>query len=251
MNGHGLLLCACCVNVHRSIAPLSIASQCYDGNMPRAADPSVRVRLTDAAMEILASGDELSLRRVASAAGTSTIAVYTYFGGMPGLWLAVRERAFDALAERLRELEQTDDPVADLIAAGAAYAERALADRTLFLALFEVRRTETQPASAAATFGVLVDAVERAVAAGRLASRTDPIATAIRLWAMTHGVLVLVCTEALPESALDDHLPPMYVAQLVSLGDGPRRAARSTRVGWAQDHAARARVPASARSQRR
>ncbi len=190
-------------------------------------------------METLAKGEELSLRQVALAAGTSTMAVYTHFGGMPGLWLAVRERAFDALAAGLRELKQTDDAVADLVAAGAAYADRALADRALFHVLFEVRRTDTQPASAAVTFAVLVGAVERAVAAGRLARRCDPIAVAIRLWAMTHGMLVLVCTEALPESALDDHLPPMYIAQLVALGDEPRRAARSTRAGWATRAGAR------------
>lgn len=201
--------------------------------MPRAADPEVRKRLSDTAMELLSTGAELSLRQVAAAAGTSTMAVYTHFGGMPGLWLDVRERAFDALVERLRGLKTTDDPVADLIAAGAAYADQALADRALFHALFEVRRTETQPASAAATFAVLVACIERAVDAGRLARRCDPIATAIRLWSMTHGVLVLVSTEALPESALDDHLPPMYIAQLVALGDGPRRATRSTRRGWA------------------
>ncbi len=161
------------------------------------------------------------------------MAVYTHFGGMPGLWFSIRDRAFGALAERLRRLEETDDPVADLVAKGAAYADQALADRALFHALFEVRRTDTQPASAAITFAVLVGAVERAVAGGRLASRCDPIATAIRLWAMTHGVLVLVSTEALPETALDDHLPPMYTAQLVALGDGPRKAARSARAGWA------------------
>lgn len=192
-------------------------------------------------MELLSTGEELSLRQVASVAGTSTMAVYTHFGGMPGLWLDVRERAFDALAERLRELEKTDDPVADLIAAGAAYADRALDDRALFHAMFEVRRTETQPAVAAATFAVLVECIERAVDVGRLANRCDPIATAIRLWAMTHGVLMLVSTDALPASALDDHLPPMYIAQLVALGDGPRRATRSTRAGWATRAANRAR----------
>ncbi|MEP1126333.1 MAG: TetR/AcrR family transcriptional regulator [Ilumatobacter sp.] len=200
--------------------------------MPRVADPDVRSRLIDAAMAALAAGEEPSLRPLAAAAGTSTMAVYTHFGGMPGLWLAVRERAFDALAERLRQLDETDDPVADLVASGVAYAEQSLADPALFHALFEVRRTDTQPASAVMTFAVLVGAVERAVAAGRLASRCDPIATAIRLWAMTHGVLVLVSTQALPDTALDDHLPPMYTAQLVAQGDGPRRAAKSVRAGW-------------------
>jgi AcrR family transcriptional regulator len=201
--------------------------------MPRRADPEVKERLIDAAIDVLARGEDVNLRRVAALAGTSTMAVYTHFEGIDGLWLAVRERAFAALADQLRELERSDDPVADLIATGRAYVDRALADPTLFFALFEVRQTSTQPTSAAMTFAVLVDAVERAVTGGRLRRGTDAITAATRLWAMTHGVLVLVSTGALPRSALDDHLPPMYAAQLVSLGDGPRRAARSTRAGWA------------------
>ena len=43
--------------------------------------------------------DGLQTRKIASAAGTSTMAVYTYFGGMPGLIAAVAEeglRQFDA-----------------------------------------------------------------------------------------------------------------------------------------------------------
>ena len=50
---------------------------------------------------------------------------------------------------------------------------------------------------------------------------------------MTHGTLVLVCTGALPTSAPDDHLPAMYIAQLVALGDDPHRAELSTHAGWA------------------
>lgn len=193
----------------------------------------VKERLVDAVVDVLVRGEDVNLRRVAAAAGTSTMAVYTHFDGMEGLWLAVRERAFTALAARLRELEFTDDPVADLIATGAAYVDRALADRALFFALFEVRQTARQPMSAAMTFAVLVDAVRRAVDAGRLHRGTDAIAAATRLWAMTHGVLVLVSTGALPASALDEHLPPMFAAQLVALGDGPRRARRSVQRGWA------------------
>ncbi len=42
--------------------------------------------------------DGLQTRKIASAAGTSTMAVYTYFGGMPGLIAAIAEeglRQFD------------------------------------------------------------------------------------------------------------------------------------------------------------
>ena len=124
----------------------------------------------------------------------------------------------------LRGLRASDDAVADLIASGAAYVDAALADQALFLVLFEVRRTETQPAAAASTFAVLIGAVSHAVASGRLHPDVDALTAATRFWAMTHGTLVLVCTGALPTSAPDDHLPAMYIAQLVALGDDPHRA---------------------------
>lgn len=200
--------------------------------MPRPADPAVRARLVDVAAELLAAGEEVTLRKVATAAGTSTMGIYTHFDGMPGLWFAVRERAFAALAEELLALAPTGDPVADLVASGSAYVGAALAEPALYRVMFDIRRESRQPPAASMTFAVLVGGVERAVVAGRLAGRTDALAAATRLWSMTHGVVSLVVARALPESALDEHLPPMYTAQLVAWGDGPRKAGASVRRGW-------------------
>ena len=69
--------------------------------------------------------DGLQTRKIASAAGTSTMAVYTYFGGMPGLIAAIAEeglRQFDAAMT----MPPTDDPVADLMATGVAYRRYAI-----------------------------------------------------------------------------------------------------------------------------
>lgn len=200
--------------------------------MPRAADPAVRDRLVAVAAELLAGEGEVTLRKVAAAAGTSTMAVYTHFDGMPGLWFAVRERAFGLLADRLAALPATDDPVADLVASGRCYVDVGVAEPALYRTLFDVRRSAPQPRTAGMTFAVLVAGVERARAEGRLARGTEPMAAATRLWALTHGVVSLVLAQALPEPALDDHLPPMYVAQLRAWGDGPRKAATSVARGW-------------------
>ncbi|HEX7135296.1 MAG TPA: TetR-like C-terminal domain-containing protein, partial [Iamia sp.] len=189
--------------------------------MPRPANPAVRERLIDVAADLLATGEEVTLRKVAAAARTSTMGVYTHFDGMPGLWYAVRERAFTALAEELRTVVPTTDPVADLVASGSAYVDSALAEPALYRVMFDIRREGRQPAAASMTFAVLVAGVERAMAEGRLEARTDALAAATRLWAMTHGVVTLVINGALPEAALDEHLPPMYAAQLVAWGDGP------------------------------
>lgn len=200
--------------------------------MPRPADPATRERLVDAAAHLLAAAEEVTLRKVAAAAGTSTMGVYTHFDGMPGLVHAVRERAFGLLAERLAALEPTADPVADLVASGSAYVGAALAEPALYRVMFDIDARGRSPAAASMTFAVLVAGVERAVAEDRLVPRTDALAAATRLWAMTHGVLTLVLAGALPRAALDEHLPPMYVAQLVAWGDRPRRAPASVRRGW-------------------
>ncbi len=200
--------------------------------MPRAADPAVRDRLVAAAADLLAGDEEVTLRKVAAAADTSTMAVYTHFDGMPGLWFAVRERGFGLLADRLAALPATADPVADLVASGRAYVDLGVAEPALYRSLFDVRRSAPQPRTAAMTFAVLVGGVERARAAGRLHRGTDLMDAATRLWAMTHGVVSLVIGGALPPDATHQHLPSMYGAQLRAWGDGPRKAATSVARGW-------------------
>ncbi len=200
--------------------------------MPRPADSTVRQRLVDVAIGLLEDGEEVTLRKVATAAGTSTMGVYTHFDGMPGLMFAVRERAFTYLAEELVGLTPTADPVADLVASGQVYVHQALDEPALYRVMFDIDREGRPPATAAMTFAVLVKGVERAMAEGRLSPRTDPLAAATRLWAMTHGMVTLVLGGALPESALGEHLPPMYTAQLVAWGDGPRKAPASVGRGW-------------------
>ncbi len=200
--------------------------------MPRPADTTVRQRLIDVAIDLLAAGQEVTLRKVATAAETSTMGVYTHFDGMPGLMYAVRERAFTRLAEELVALRPTSDPVADLVASGSAYVLAALADPALYRVMFDIGRDPRQPASASMTFAVLVAGVERAQVGDRIDPADEPIPAATQLWAMTHGVVSLVLAQALPEAALDEHLPPMYTAQLVAWGDGPRRAPASVRRGW-------------------
>ncbi len=80
---------------------------------------SVREEMLHAAVGLLDEHgpDALQTRKVAGAAGTSTMAVYTHFGGMRGLIAEMAEeglRQFDAALT----VPQTDDPVADLFVVG-------------------------------------------------------------------------------------------------------------------------------------
>lgn len=195
----------------------------YHRQVPRSADPAVRLALVERAAEMVARGEPVSLRNVAAAVGTSTMAVYTHFGGMPGLWLAVREEGFARLAQRLAAAGTSDDPLRDLVGTQSAYVDNAVANPDLYLAMFNTRIAENPP-SAGETFGVFVAAVGRAVEADELAAGTDPAGAAVRLWAMTHGLVALTLTGALTAEALAEHLPAMSISALVGLGADPRAA---------------------------
>lgn len=202
----------------------------YPGQVPRAASPAVRSALVERAAEMLAAREPVTLRTLVAGTGASTMAVYTHFGGMPGLWRAVRQEGFDRLADRLATVPGTTDPVRDLVALGAAYAAHALAHPDLYRAMFDARADLDDPAAADATFGVLVSCAERARATGRVS--WVPLDLATRFWVSGHGLLILVVTGVLPAGELDRHVPPTMTALLVAAGDDPVRCRRSVAAGW-------------------
>ena len=98
---------------------------------------NVRDELLHAAVDILNEHgpDALQTRKIASAAGTSTMAVYTHFGGMPALIAAVAEeglRQFDVAMT----MPPTSDPVADLMATGIAYRRYAIERPHMYRLMF-------------------------------------------------------------------------------------------------------------------
>lgn len=160
------------------------------------------------------------------------MAVYTHFGGMPGLWQAVRQEGFLRLSDRLNALAPTDDPVCDLAALSSAYTANALEHPALYRTMFDASVDLEDAAVADTGFSRLIEAATRARAAGRFGRRTDPAAYALRHWATGHGIISLVLTGVLPRAALDEHVPPMMVALLVAAGDREDRARRSVARGW-------------------
>lgn len=136
----------------------------------------------------------VSLRRVAEAAGTTTQAVYTSFGGKPGLIDALYREGYRRLADRFDEVERPADPIERLRLLGAAYRERALADPHLYelMTAHPIAGYEPPVASrreARATLQPLVEAVRDAVDAGVLDG--EPTRIAHRLWAAGHGFVGL------------------------------------------------------------
>jgi len=204
----------------------------YRGQVPRTAPPEVRAALVERAAAMLARREPVTLRSVVEGTGASTMAVYTHFGGMPGLWRAVRQEGFERLATRLAAVPSTDDPVHDVVALGAAYVENAFAHPDLYRAMFDEAADLDDRSVADGGLAALVAAAERARAAGRFAPDSDPAQLALRYWASGHGLTTLVLTGVLPAEVLLAQWPRIAVALFVDAGDEPGPCARSVDSAW-------------------
>ena len=212
---------------------------------------SVRDEMLHAAVGLLdgEGPDALQTRKVAGAAGTSTMAVYTHFGGMRGLIAEVAEeglRQFDAALT----VPQTDDPVADLFAVGAAYRRYAIERPHMYRLMFGstsahginapsqnlLTLTVAEIERRYPSFAHVVRGVHRCMLAGRIsAGAADDdatvVATAAQFWALIHGFVMLELAGYYGDegSAVTPVLAAMTSNLLVALGDSPERVAQSQR----------------------
>lgn len=199
--------------------------------MPVRIDPALRDRLVTELVGRLGD-DPITIRSLAAAVGTSTMTVYSQFGGMPGLWSAAREEGFRRLATAVAGVGERADPVEELMALAAAYVGHAFDHPGLYLTMFEARYAPPDPRIADASFDRLVAAADRARAIGRFRADVDTCGAATQLWSTAHGLLMLALTGALPRHAVAEHLPPMAHALFVGLGDRPDPARASVSAGW-------------------
>lgn len=184
---------------------------------PRVHDDALRARLLQEASTIVATTGAagLTVRDLASRAGTSPSAVYSLFGSRDELVRAVGDEAFARFAARLAAVPRTADPGADLLGLGLAYRENALADPHFYRVMFSATGAGLQdgsrgPATASATFLVLRDAVARVL--GDRAPAQEP---ALALWALVHGLVELELDGLLPDGAQE-----RYVHVLRTAGQG-------------------------------
>jgi AcrR family transcriptional regulator len=205
---------------------------CYVGKVPRPRSPEIRTALVDRAAALLARRQPVTQASLVDGLGVSTMAVYTYFDGMTGLWAAVRQEGFTRLGDRLATVRPGRDPVRHVAALGVAYVEHALANPDLYRAMFDSVVDLPDPAAAAATFAPLVDAVARARDAGRFAADVVPDDVATRIWATGHGVTSLTVTGGLSPADLRRHAPASNEAIFVAAGDDPAAAHASVTAAW-------------------
>jgi AcrR family transcriptional regulator len=144
------------------------------------------VALLDAAEAIVAADglEGLTVRRVAEEVGTTTRAVYSSLGSKEALLTRLSERAFDLLAAQVAAVPRTDDPVADLVAAGTlGFRLWALEHPALFeigflrdVAIPQEVWLQARPAVQRA-LDQLLDLIRRIEQTGGLAGRTVEAAT--------------------------------------------------------------------------
>jgi AcrR family transcriptional regulator len=182
---------------------------------------------------MLARREVVTLRALVDSVGTSTMAVYTHFGGMAGLWRAVRQEGFTRLTKKLALVDVSTDPVAELMELGAAYTRNAMTNPYLYRAMFDTAVDLENPEAADAGFRRLVVAAERARQSGRFAETCDPVAVATQLWAAGHGLIMLVLSCVLPVEAVAPNATGTAAALFVAAGDEPQRCRQSVLAGWA------------------
>jgi AcrR family transcriptional regulator len=213
---------------------------------------NVRDELLHAAVAILDEDgpDALQTRKIAAAAGTSTMAVYTHFGGMPALIAAVADeglRQFDIALT----MPETSDPVADLMATGVAYRRYAIERPHMYRLMFGstsahginapaydlLTLTLAEISDHYPSFAHVVRGVHRCMLAGRItagsaAEDANVVAVAAQFWSSIHGFVMLELAGfyGAQGSAIGPVLGSLTANLLISLGDSPEQVRESQRL---------------------
>jgi AcrR family transcriptional regulator len=206
---------------------------------PRRADPQLPLAIVEAAATLLVEGGPAALtaRRLSAAVGRSTMAVYSHFHGMDDVVRAMVHEGFDRLYRRLSQVAVTADPVADIVALGYAYRRNATEFPDLYRVMFGTSSlagfalSDEDRQAGRYTLRFLIDAVDRATAAGRFAPG-DAEQVAQQLWIALHGLVVLELGGYLiaPFDAETCHQGQIQ-ALLAALGDEPESVRASVDCG--------------------
>jgi len=202
---------------------------------PRRLDPAIRAELIDNAARLIAESgpSALSTRRLAAEAGTSTMAVYTYFGSMSALVREIVHEGFARLQRLFDLVEPTDDSVADMALLGRAYRLNAVANPDVYhvmfggssLAGFEL--TEEDRQHGRYTLTAVGECAARCIATGRF-RQDDPGLVAHQMWLGVHGTTALELGEYLIEPYDADRcFEAQLVSMMVGVGDDLTRATAS------------------------
>ena len=157
--------------------------------------------LLDAASRLLSTEGigAVTVRRMASEAGCSTMGVYSRFGGKDGVLVELYTEGVHRLMAAVDSVETTDDPIDDLRRCALAYRRNALENSTHYLVVFGGAAPGFEPSieaqtEALAAFDRLVQRVQRAQDAGLIVD--EPAADlAEAIWGTIHGHVMLELVE--------------------------------------------------------
>jgi AcrR family transcriptional regulator len=168
----------------------------------------LRERLVLAALRVAGEHGlaELTVRRIAEAAGTSTMSVYSRFGGRTGVLEALYQRAYDMLGEVFAAVPRPESgPRERLVALAMAYREFALDNPSRYAFMFHRDTPDFEPdgelraRAVRRAFGPLIEEVHATVGG----QPQDAVRTAYWVWCVMHGLvgleLVNVLATPVPE----------------------------------------------------
>lgn len=196
--------------------------------MPRSLDPTVRSAILESASRLLATEGPsgLTLRRLATEAGVSTMPIYTYFGGMDQVRSAACEEGFDRLAAQLEAVGVTKRPLRDIVGLIDAYCDFAVANPHIYRTVFMNAMPFDAALGGVRTFEMLVAAVQRAGEDGSL-SKGDGFERARQLWALMHGAVALHLTDLLDDATTKQTAREGSAALLRGYGADPAKLKRA------------------------
>lgn len=179
-----------------------------------AAKQEERARILRAASELLCEeGPEgLSNRRIAAAAGCTTMTIYTRFGSKGGVLDALFEEGVQQLLKGQEEVSHRDDPMEELLALVQMYRETALAYAGHYQVMFGVGVPGYQPDEE--NVQRLLGSFERLTeTVSRLVPEESARAVAFELFGLCHGLVLTELSGGMSDLVA---LEPLYL-------DGARR----------------------------
>lgn len=158
---------------------------------------TARERILEATAELLATkaAAAISTRAICDRAKVGMPEIYRQFGDKDGLLAAVADLGFERFLANKRRNPQTDDPVADLRTAWDSHVAFALRNPHLYRLMF-TPAGEAKPQAIGEAQALLLSAVERCRAAGRL--RTAPALAGRSILSANVGVCLMALS--FPES---------------------------------------------------
>lgn len=167
-----------------------------------------RAALLDAAGEMLVHGghESISLRKLAAKVGTSTMAVYTAFGGKDGLIEALIEEGYSRLSVALAHVPRNKEPVLWLRNLGTGFRHFALENHAHYalmvcvsmpmsaterLQLTDYAERPVRAITRHPAYKVLLDAIQACIDEGSIPPELTPVAVSEAFWATLHGLCSL------------------------------------------------------------